>query len=54
MSAVTIINNESEELDLIEDRVQSREALKLHDRDPKINWQIKRKHICQDMKKLIG
>ncbi len=54
MSATSIVNDESEDIDLIEDRVQSRETLQLHDRDPVQNWKIKRDHLCQDMKKLFG
>lgn len=54
LSAIAVVNDESEYIDLIEDRMMSRSTLGLDDRDPDINWKIKRGFICSEMKKLVG
>lgn len=54
LSAVTVIDDTREEIDLIEDRVICRDTLKIDDRDPEVNWQVKRKFLCYEMKKLFG
>lgn len=54
LSAVTVVNDEREEIDLIEDRIVSRGELEIHDRDPEINWKVKRSFLCAEMKKVVG
>ena len=54
LSAVTYIDDASEEIDLIEDRIVSRQTLNIDDRDPEINWKVKKAHLCAEMKKLLG
>jgi len=54
MKATIVENDESEGIDLIEERVVARETLGLHDRDPVVNWQIKRDFIKSEMKRLVG
>lgn len=54
LAAVTIVNDEREELDLIEQRVMVREELEIHARDPETNWKIKRDFLKAEMKKLMG
>ena len=54
MKAKIIENDATEVVDLIQERVVSRDTLELHDRDPAINWSIKRDFLCQEMKRLIG
>lgn len=54
LSAVTIVGDEREEIDLIEDRIVSRDTLQIHDRDPEVNWKVKRDYLCAEMKKITG
>lgn len=54
LSATTIINDEKEEIDLIEDRLMCTDELEIHARNPDINWKIKRDYLCAEMKKLVG
>lgn len=54
LSAVTVIDDEREEIDLIEDRMVAREELEIHARDPDTNWRVKRDYLCKEMKKLVG
>ncbi|TPJ21654.1 hypothetical protein [Mesorhizobium sp. B2-7-2] len=54
LTAKTVVNDASEEIDLIEDRVVARETLEIHDRDPDINWQVKRNYLNQTMQQIFG
>jgi hypothetical protein len=54
LMAVTVSGDESEVIDLIEDRLVSRDELEIHPRDPETNWTIKRDHLIREMKRLVG
>ena len=54
LTAVTVVNDETETIDLIEERVVAKERLQIHDKNPDVNWQIKRNFLCSEMKKLVG
>ncbi|MER9184777.1 hypothetical protein [Mesorhizobium sp. M0633] len=54
LTAKTVVNDASEEIDLIEDRVVSRETLEIHDRDPEVNWNVKKNYINATMQQLFG
>ena len=54
LSAVTYVDDEREEFDLIEDRKVVRDVLDIHDRDHETNWKIKRDYLSQEMKKAFG
>lgn len=54
LSAVSYIDDERKEFDLIEDRILVRETLEIHDRDHESNWIIKRDFLSEEMKKAFG
>lgn len=54
LSAVTVVDDASEEIDLIEDRVVAKDTLAIDDRDPDENWSIKRDYLCRVMQEMIG
>lgn len=54
LSAVTYVDDEREEFDLIEDRKVVRDVLDIHDRDHDTNWKIKRDYLSTEMKKEFG
>jgi hypothetical protein len=54
MSAVTVIDDTSETIDLIEDRVALKDTLGIDDRDPEKNYQVKKSYLCVEMKKMFG
>lgn len=54
LSAVTVINDISENIDLIEDRVVLKDTLGIDDRDPDTNYQVKKSYLSFEMKKLFG
>jgi len=54
LSAVTVVNDSTEEIDLLEQRVVAKETLSIDDRDPDRNWVIKRNFLIQEMIRLVG
>lgn len=54
LSAVTVIDDVVEEIDLIEDRQVLKDALTIDDRDPEKNYAIKTGYLSIEMKKLMG
>lgn len=54
MTAVTVIDDISEEVDLIEELQVLRDTLAIDDRDPIKNYNVKKSYLCREMKKLIG
>ncbi|MGP4667658.1 hypothetical protein [Agrobacterium pusense] len=54
LTAITVINGEAEEIDLIEDRQVLKDSLSIDDRDPDKNYAIKADFLCREMKKLTG
>lgn len=54
MKAKILENDEAEEIDLIQERKVVKDSFELHDRDPVLNWNIKKDRLCAEMKKLIG
>lgn len=54
MTAKTIVNDISEDIDLIEDRVVLKDTLSIDDRDPVKNYIVKKNYLSSEMKKLIG
>ncbi len=54
LTAVTVVNGESEEIDLIEDRQVLKDTLSIDDRDPDKNYDIKVSYLSIEMKKLTG
>lgn len=54
LSAVTVVNDASEEIDLIEERLTATDDLDIHDRDPVTNYKVKRDYLVAKMKKLVG
>jgi hypothetical protein len=54
LQAVTLVNDASEEIDLIQERIVARDELNIDDRDPDKNWKIKRDFLCAEMKRIIG
>lgn len=54
LTAVTVTGDETEEIDLIEDRLVAKDLLEIHARDPETNWKIKRDYLSKEMKKLVG
>ena len=49
-----VTNDQIEEFDLIEDRVVTKADLEIHDKDHNVNWNIKRKFLSDDMKRLFA
>ncbi|WP_426236511.1 hypothetical protein [Pararhizobium sp. DWP1-1-3] len=54
LTAVTVVNDVSEEIDLIEDRQVLKDTLSIDDRDPDKNYKIKAQFLSTRMKKLMG
>lgn len=54
LSAVTVVNDASDEIDLIQERLVASEELDIHDRDPDTNYKIKRDYLIAQMKNLVG
>jgi hypothetical protein len=54
LTAVTVINDVSEEVDLIEERQILQDTLAIDDRDPDKNYEVKKTYLAREMKKLIG
>lgn len=54
LTAVTVVNDVSEEIDLIEDRQVLKDSLSIDDRDPEKNYIIKSTYLKAEMKKLVG
>ncbi|MGQ2902407.1 MAG: hypothetical protein ACT6RL_10970 [Neoaquamicrobium sediminum] len=54
LSAVTVVNDASEEIDLIEERIVAKDTLDIDDRDPDKNYAIKKAYLIKEMKKLVG
>lgn len=54
LTAVTVIDDISEEIDLIEDRQVIKDSLSIDDRDPDKNYAIKSAYLKREMKKLVG
>lgn len=50
MYAVTYVDDTREEIDLIQERLVVREDLELHDRDPQVNYRIKRDFLRDAMR----
>ncbi|MBY3262225.1 hypothetical protein HFO15_11250 [Rhizobium laguerreae] len=54
LTAVTVVNDTSEELDLIEERQVLRDTLAIDDRDPIKNYKVKIGYLSKEMKRIIG
>ncbi|MDM9629769.1 hypothetical protein QTL95_28195 [Rhizobium sp. S152] len=54
LTAVTVVDDHTEELDLIEERQVLKETLPIDDRDPVKNYQIKTSYLSSEMKRIIG
>lgn len=54
LTAVTVIGDQSEEIDLIEDRQVLKSELSIDDRDQDKNYQVKSSYLKGEMKKIIG
>jgi hypothetical protein len=54
LSAVTTIDDTTEEIDLIEERQVLRDTLAIDDRDPVKNYSVKKTYLSAEMKKIIG
>jgi len=54
LSAITEVNDASDEIDLIQERLVATGDLEIHDRDPATNYKIKRDFLIAQMKKLVG
>lgn len=54
LSAVTVVDDASEPIDLIEDRVTIKDTISIDDRDPDKNYQVKKNYLSIEMKKLVG
>lgn len=54
LKATAIVNDASEEIDLIQDRLVAKDSLYLDDRDPDRNWEIKKNYLSKQMKATVG
>lgn len=54
LQATTVVNDESEPIDLIEERVVAKDSLNIDDRDPEKIYSVKKKYLVDEMKKLVG
>lgn len=54
LSAVVSVDDISEPIDLIEDRVVIKDQIGITDRDPEANWKIKKGYLSHEMKQLYG
>jgi len=54
LTAITVVDDVTEEIDLIEDRQVLKETLSIDDRDPDRNYRIKVDYLAREMKKLTG
>lgn len=54
LKAVTVVDDVSEELNLLEELVIAKDTLTIDDRDPEFNWKLKRTYLSQQMRRLVG
>ncbi|MBY5354340.1 hypothetical protein HFO94_12470 [Rhizobium leguminosarum] len=54
LTAITVINEETEVLDLIEERQMLKDTLAIDDRDPVKNYQVKTAYLAAQMKRIVG
>ncbi|MFH1795379.1 MAG: hypothetical protein ABIK36_12255 [Pseudomonadota bacterium] len=54
LTAKTVVNDEMQVIDLIEELVVAKDALEIHDRDPEVNWNVKRLYICSKMQSMFA
>jgi hypothetical protein len=53
LQSMTVIDDESEPIDLIEDRIEIKDVLAIDDRDPEKIYTVKRDYLRQEMKKRV-
>ena len=51
---MTVVNDATDEIDLIQERLVASDELDIHDRDPDTNYKIKRDYLIAQMKKMVG
>jgi len=54
MTAKTVVNDETENIDLLEDRQVIKDTLPIDDRDPDKNYFVKKSYLSNEMKKILG
>lgn len=54
LQSITVVDDESEPIDLIEDCVVVKDVLAIDDRDPDKIYSVKRDYLKTEMRKVIG